>query len=254
MKLDFVWWIAVQAVATALSGAVVLVLVFRRLGRPHMRLLPHRIVSGLAFSSTQVVRMTQLQVDRLLIGMVASAYVTGIYAAASRVISLGTMPMVTLLRMTYPHFFSRGANGMRAVFPFGMRVLAGLLLVALVTVVAFYVLAPFLPALLGNEYQDAVGFAQLLAPISFAFAFQYAGGDMLSGAGHQNLRFMSTVLNLLCIAAGILVFAREGEATAVVIAVLGGNTVGAVVTWTFVIWLLVVEKRPERVSLVESNT
>ena len=237
LQLDFVSWIAIQAVSTAISGVLVLLVTARRLGAPRLSLLPHRIVGGLPFSGTSVVRLTQLQVDRLLIGLVSTAYVTSIYAAASRVIGLGTTPMVTLLRMTYPHFFARGKQGIRAVMPFGLQVLAGLLGVALCTVVFFYFAAPYLPVLLGEEYRDAVGSAQLLAPITFIFAFQYAGGDILSGVGQQMLRFISTVLNLLFIAAGILLFAREGGTTAVILAVLGGNGIGALATWSFVLFL-----------------
>jgi O-antigen/teichoic acid export membrane protein len=112
-----------------------------------------------------------------------------------------------------------------------------LLGVAFATVIFFYFAAPYLPLLLGDEYTDAVGSAQLLAPITIAFAFQYAGGDILSGVGQQMLRFISTVLNLVFIAAGILIFAREGGPTAVVLAVLGGNAVGAAAAWIFVLYL-----------------
>ena len=246
--LDLFAWIAVQALASALAAVAVLIAIRALLGPPRFVLLGGRIAGGLPFAGTQIVRMTQMQVDRLLIGLVASPYVVGVYAAASRVISLGTLPMVTLLRMTYPHFFVHGARGMRAVLPFGMKVLGGLMAVAAVTVACFYFAAPLLPLLLGEEYTDAVPAAQLLAPICFAYAFQYAGGDMLSGGGHQNLRFISTVLNLACIAAGILIFGREGGPIAVVVAVLAGNALGAAMTWMFVLVTALREPNPPAAS------
>lgn len=235
LSLNFFQWAVIQAAASTVAGLLVAIIVVTKLGWPHLRILHDHILSGLLFSGTQIVRLTQLQVDRLTIGIVASAHTVGIYSAASRVVGLGTVPMVTLLRMTYPYFFERGAKGIAHALSLGLQVLGGLLSIATVTFVIFFFSAPFLPVLLGEEYTGAVTTAQQLAPIAFTFAFQYAGGDLLSGAGYQLLRFVSTVLNLVFITAGILFLGHADGPGAVVAAVMLGNAVGAAMTWIFVL-------------------
>ena len=73
---------------------------------------------------------------------------------------------------------------------FAKRLLPILVIYAIASLVGYWLLAPFIPFILGDEFTEAIGALLWLSPLPAIAAFQYLAADTLTGSGHQKARSM----------------------------------------------------------------
>jgi O-antigen/teichoic acid export membrane protein len=131
------------------------------------------------------------------------------------------LPIGSLQVATYARFFQRGAAGVRASTRLALRILPIGASYGALSGLALYVLASYVPTLLGHEYQQTTTAIRWLAVIPFLRAVHYFAGDALTGAGYQWLKTLihvsiagvSVLLNLWLIPR----FSWRGSALAMIV-------------------------------------
>jgi O-antigen/teichoic acid export membrane protein len=177
------------------------------LPRPVFSELKSNLVQGFYFSISTSANNINANLDKSMLSKMSGVGATGIYASAYRFIDVGNTPLLALFGATYTRFFQHGASGIRGSLNFGKRLLPILTFYAIASVIGFWLLSPFVPAILGAEYQEAVGALLWLSPLPAIACFQYLAADVLTGSGNQKSRsivqvgsaLVNVILNIILI-------------------------------------------------------
>lgn len=186
-------WAAVYLAATLLSAAIAVTLASRQLGTPDWRARASRtdFKDGGLFTVTVSAANVYNDIDKALLPRLATLEASGLYGAAYRVLNLAILPLSALLQASYARFFKHGADGVRG----GLRLVRKLALAAMgygiVASVALVLIAPVLPAILGQAYAGSVAAIRLLAVVPFFKAAQILSANTLTGAGAQRVRSLA---------------------------------------------------------------
>jgi O-antigen/teichoic acid export membrane protein len=250
-------WGWVYLASAAVGGGIAVILVSHELGRPefHLRHLGTEWREGTFFAITLSAQSATNDIDKVMLARLASLEAAGVYAAAYRLVDVAFLPVGALLVAAYSRFFQHGVRGMRATASYGRRLLGVGAAYGLFAAAGLYFVAPGLPALLGQEYEQAVGAVRLLAVLPLLKAIHYFGADALTGAGYQGLRTLVLVvvaaLNVLLNLWLIPLYSWRGAALATVLA----DGLLALAIWAAVWYLARDGKRiggsPETPSVVE---
>lgn len=133
---------------------------------------------SLPFSAVWFTGIAMTSLDKALVLRLAGPEVSGLYAAAHRLASLVALPMDSLVMAMTPRMFRRGGlggsdNGLMR------HSVAAILAFGLVAALLVFVIAPFLPWLLGSDYRaaaDAVHGIALMIPF---YGLRQLGGHVL---------------------------------------------------------------------------
>jgi O-antigen/teichoic acid export membrane protein len=130
--------------------------------------------------------------DRPLLSQYGFRGEDGIYAAGYRIVSLGFVPLMALLRAQDRRFFRQGALGSGAGHRAGaMMSLHGLVATVPVSL-ALWVAAPHLDLVINDAYAEAGTVIRWLALLPLVKGFQFAFGNALTAAGNQQARLWLT--------------------------------------------------------------
>jgi len=196
-------WANLYLLSTAISAALCVGVVTRRLGLPTFdaSLIRGTIRSGAGFSLGGAADFIYADIDKVLLARLASVGDAGLYATAYRATYMAFTPVRSLLYASYARFFQSGEQGIahtralaRRLLPFtvGLSVAAG---------AGLWIVAPLAPLVLGDDYRSSVGAIRWLAPLPFLQAMDYLAGDTLTGANHQGVR---TVLQITAIPLNVM--------------------------------------------------
>ncbi len=216
-------WGYLYFASSAITATVSIVLVHKMVGYPRLLLseLKSNLVQGFYFSISSSASNINANLDKSMLGKLASVGAAGIYGSAYRFIDVGSVPMLALFGASYPRFFKHGASGIKGSLSFGKRLLPILSLYAIASVIGYWLLAPFVPSILGEEYQEAVEALLWLSPLAAIAPFQYLAADTLTGSGNQKARSIvqvgSAVVNVLLNILLIPQFSWKGAACATII-------------------------------------
>jgi O-antigen/teichoic acid export membrane protein len=215
---------------------ITILLITKMLGlpRPIFSELQSNLVQGFYFSISTSANNINANLDKSMLSKISGVGATGIYASAYRFIDVANSPLLALFGATYTRFFQHGASGVRGSLNFGKRLLPILTCYAISTVIGFWLIAPFIPVILGEDYRDAIGALLWLSPLPAIAAFQYVAADTLTGSGHQKSRsivqvgsaLVNVVLNIILIP----LFSWKGAAIATIIS----DSVRLVCLWLIV--------------------
>ncbi|MGF1541074.1 MAG: oligosaccharide flippase family protein [Pleurocapsa sp.] len=199
-------WAGLYFTASVIMSAIAMILVYKLGGypRPVFSILKSNIKQGIYFSISASAQNINANLDKTMLASLSSLTSTGIYGSAYRFIDVGNVPLMALFGATYTRFFQHGASGIRGSLKFAQGLLPLIMGYAVVSVIGYYILAPFIPLILGEEYRDAIATLRWLAPLPAIAAFQYLAADTLTGGGHQKARsivqvtaaIVNVVLNL----------------------------------------------------------
>jgi O-antigen/teichoic acid export membrane protein len=181
-------WMLVQGTITVAVGSTCLWVMSRTLGSPVARLHPSDIRFGALVTVTQVGRVIQFSMDRIILGIVSPPAVVGIYSAAMRAVQFAMIPMQAVMRNLLARFFREGIDGISATRAFARRNVLAVLVAGLGAGVALLVAANFLEPLLGAEFRSADRIVQGLALVPLLQGLQYLLADALSAADCQGVR------------------------------------------------------------------
>lgn len=189
--------------------------------RPVLSELKANLSQGVYFSISTSANNINTNLDKSMLGKLASVGAAGIYGSAYRFINVGNVPLLALFGAAYTRFFKHGASGIRGSLKFARRLLPILIVYAIVSVAGYWLLAPFIPAILGEEYREAIEALLWLSPLPAIATFQYLAADTLTGSGNQKARSIvqvsAAITNVLLNIWLIPLFSWKGAACATLI-------------------------------------
>lgn len=231
-------WAPFAALSAAICIFGCLVITARRFGAPDLNAsFGTDFHIGLLFTLMQVVRAVQFSIDKFAVGWIAPLSTVGSFGIASRMSQLGMLPTVAVTRITYPMFFSEGANGFPAALRLAKRVLPAILEIGLLSAVGMVIVAYVLPYLLGPAYDATKPFLLIMALLPLAAGLQNLGGDVLSGSDFQQQRLIAGVAGLgLTVATAAVGGLTHGDVGAIV-GYMIGQFILALSNWLMIAWL-----------------
>jgi O-antigen/teichoic acid export membrane protein len=136
---------------------------------------------------------------------------TGVYSAGYRVVTLGFVPMMALLRAQDRRFFRQGANGPAASHRAAARMSVHALAATIPVAIGLWVTAPLFELVLGSDWADTEGVIRLLALLPVVKGFQFAFGNALTAAGNQVSRMWLTGMAAVGNLVGNIIFIPSGS-------------------------------------------
>ena len=210
--------------ASSIVTAIIAILVVNKMVAPPLPVfskLKSNIGQGLYFSISASANNINAGLDKSMLGKLSNVSSAGIYGSAYRFIDVGNVPLLALFGASYKRFFQHGASGIKGSLDFAKRLLPILVCYAIASLLGYWLLAPFIPVILGEEYQEAIGALLWLSPLPAIAAFQYLAADTLTGSGHQKARSMvqlaAAVINVLLNIWLIPLYSWKGAAWATLI-------------------------------------
>ena len=240
-------WSDLYFASSVIMGIVTVILVNRMVGmpRPVLSELKSNISQGLDFSIGTSANNINANLDKSMLGKLSSVTAAGIYGSAYRFIDVGIIPLLALFGATYTRFFQHGTSGIKGSFSFAKRLLPILVLYAIATLAGYWILAPYIPVILGEEYRDAIDALLWLSPIPAITTLQYLAADTLTGAGNQKIRsriqVVAATVNILLNIWLIPRFSWKGAAWAT----LTSDILRLICLWLIVFWLYRQQQKQE---------
>jgi len=158
------------------------------------------VKDGMPFVWSQVGLNANQDFDKLFLTKISGAEVAGIYAAAMRVLNLAVIPLQSFYMAAYSRYFKAATNGTDG-FKHALSLLFPSAIIGLITATIIYLVAPYVPYLLGDEYEATVELIQLAALLPIIQTLSTPFADTLSGYGKQKLRvyilFAALILNVI---------------------------------------------------------
>lgn len=173
-----------------------------RYGRPRFSLEGIKVKDNLLFAAGQELRAMQFNIDRFFVGGVGTQAMLGQYGVAARLMQYAMLPIVSVLRITYPMFFKHGRNGLPSSYDFGLKVLFPIFGVSVFISVFLFFAAPEIARLLGPDYAGLTTYLRILAIVPMFIAIQYVFADMLTGADLQRIRTVVLSTGVIALALG----------------------------------------------------
>jgi len=132
-------------------------------------------------------------IDKTMVGKLASFTATGIYGAAYRIIDVSLVPVRAMLSAAYPEFFRLGVGGPSATKKYAYRLIRRSAPFGMLVTVSLLLGAPLIPHVLGKSYISTVEAVRWLAIIPFLRCIHIFLADGLTGAGYQGRRTLVQV-------------------------------------------------------------
>ena len=230
-RADIPAWALGSVVQSALVGAALIWLAMRLYGAPRWGVLREELGFGAMFMVTHLARALQGNLDRVLLAPVLAASLMGVYAAATRLLIIGTVLLQAALRIYYPRFFvaaEEGAGALKAHTIKTAKVLAG---VGVLAAAGIAVAGQLLPLLLGEAYGEVARLTPVIALAMPFMALQYPAGDALTAAGEQRLRMLVGLIGAVVFSLGLLGGAMAGGLMGAAVMYAVGHALLAAAYW-----------------------
>ncbi len=185
------WYFAIGNVGAAVAAHGLLA---RRLGQwPRLSLPSGReFTSGFPYGLGNTTEGMLAASDKPLLQQNGFRVDTGIYSAGYRIITLGFVPMMALVRAQDRRFFRQGAVGSAASHRAGLAMSRHGLIATVPVSVLLFLLAPQVDLLLAEEWAEIEDVIRLLAVLPIIKGFQFSFGNALTAAGNQSARMWMT--------------------------------------------------------------
>jgi len=143
-------------------------------------------------------------IDKTMVGKLASFTATGIYGAAYRIIDVSLVPVRAMLSAAYPEFFRIGVGGPSATKRYAYKLIKRSAPFGALVAFGLIIGAPVVPVVLGKNYASAVEAIRWLAIIPLLRSVHIFLADGLTAAGYQGTRTLVQVgVGLLNVALNI---------------------------------------------------
>lgn len=188
-------WAIWYAGANALAALFSIGMVLRDLGRPRLILDGFDFKLGFLFSLEFASVSGLRDLDKPVVVQVLGADQAGIYTAAFRILDAATAPVRAILYATYTRYFRHADKGAEHGIAFGIRVLPFISALGVAIAVAVFLLAGYVPAILGSEYQDSVELIRILAFYPLMLGAAGIGADIMRSIGMQGTRVVLILIS-----------------------------------------------------------
>ncbi|MBE9170324.1 oligosaccharide flippase family protein [Pleurocapsales cyanobacterium LEGE 06147] len=189
-RASLVSWSFLYLISAIITALISIFIVNKLLGKPKPSIpkIKSQIKEGVYFSIGESANNINTNIDKTMLASISTLEATGLYGAAYRFIQVGSVPISALLSASYPKFFQQGAFGINACVMLAKRLLPIVVIYGILSWIGYVLIAPWIPSILGEEYQTATTALLWLAPVTFIGALQQLLADTLTGAGFQKVR------------------------------------------------------------------
>jgi len=146
-------WLGVIAVQSVLTTLLAYLVLTRRFGQPKFGIIRSDLGFGVLLTLNMLMFMAQNNLDRIILGQVASAREVGVYSAGTRLRLLGHMGNLWVARMYHPGYFKAAMTGRVALKSYVWSCLPVTLVIGILSGGAMAALAFALPLLVGDGYE-----------------------------------------------------------------------------------------------------
>jgi O-antigen/teichoic acid export membrane protein len=220
---NLIIWSYLYFASSIITAVIAIVAVNKMVGLPKLAIadLKSNIGQGLYFAISASATNINANLDKSMLGKLATVGAAGIYGSAYRFIDVGNTPLFALFGATYTRFFQHGVAGIRGSLGFAKRLLPILIVYAIASLIGFWFLAPLIPVLLGEEYREAIGALLWLSPLPALAGIQGLAADTLTGSGNQKARSLvqvtAAIINVALNIWWIPLFSWKGAAWATLV-------------------------------------
>lgn len=236
---NLIVWSYLYFASSIITAVIGIIAVNKMAGLPKLSMdeLKSNLGQGFYFAISASATNINAGLDKSMLGKLADVSAAGIYGSAYRFIDVGNVPLLALFGATYTRFFQHGVTGIRGSLGFAKRLLPILIFYAIASLIGYQFLAPYIPAILGEEYREAISALLWLSPLPAIAALQYLAADTLTGAGNQKSRsfiqVVAAIMNLVLNILWIPQYSWKGAALATLVS----DSFKLVCLWIVVFWL-----------------
>lgn len=172
------------------SAKIAILVVNNIVAPPHPAFsrLKSNIGQDLYFSISASANNMNDDLDKSMLCKLSNITFAGIHGSAYRFIKVENVLLLALFGASYKRFFQHGTSGIKGSLNFAKRLLPILIFCAIASLLGYWLLAPFIPIILKEEYQEAIGALLYLSPLLAIAVFRYLAADTLTGSNHQKAR------------------------------------------------------------------
>ncbi len=185
------WLFAIGNLAAAMAALGMLA---RSLGAAPQWIRPARseFTTGFPYGVGNTTEGFLAASDRPLLKQNGFDAATGFYAAGYRVVTLGFIPLMALLRAQDQRFFRQGADGSEASHRAARSMSLHALVATVPVAIALWLAAPLFGLVIGSEWTETADVIRILAVLPVIKGFQFSFGNALTAAGNQTSRMWLT--------------------------------------------------------------
>ncbi len=184
-------WSILYFLGNGTTALVSILLVHKMIGLPgksNLSKIKSNLKQGIYFSIGSSADLVNASIDKTMLASLTTASATGLYSAAYRLIEVAYLPLLSIFSSTYAKFFEHGKTGISGTLAFAKRLIPVALIYGIVALIGYWVFNPFIPYILGEEYQASIPVLLWLSPMPLLIGMQLIAADTLTGAGHQRIR------------------------------------------------------------------
>jgi O-antigen/teichoic acid export membrane protein len=171
---------------------------------------------GFHFATSQASQSIYNDIDKAMLARISTVEAAAIYAAAYRLIDAASLPIYSVANASYPEFFRHGAQGVTSGFGFARRILRHSIFYGVGVAVALFVVAWFIPMVLGRPYQQSAVALRWICMLPALKCMHVFLADTLTGSNYQwqtsSAQILVAVFNILINFWLIRAFAWRGAA------------------------------------------
>ena len=239
-----------------IAAVLVYQMTVRQIGKPRavFRQAVHDVRAGIFFSVGIAATSVYTDIDKAVLGRVASMEINGAYTAAYRVVAMSYAPVRALLNALQARFFRDGAHGVERAVRSATQMAMYAAAYCVVAGFGMKVAVPLIPWILGKSYQLSGQVLGTLAFLPLFLMLQDVFSSVLMGSGRQHIRSLVQMIAAgLCFLLNMSMapeFGWEGAAAATYLtqALLAGMV--GVVIW----YALRAERRQMRTTALRTSS
>ena len=170
--------------------------------------------------------------DKLVLAANGLVVETGLYAAAYRIVQFGLLPVGSVIQATHARFLEHEEGLRRQHLDRALRYASLGAAYGVVFAIGISLVAPLLPVVLGDEFEESVTIVRWLSPIVLLRAVGSCSINGLMGLSKVTLRTVLLAINAaMAMVLYIVLIPRYGWEGAA-IGTLVGEVLSVVMTWT----------------------
>jgi O-antigen/teichoic acid export membrane protein len=216
-------WSMIFFLQSFLSGTIALVSIIVIWGKPklNLRLLNEKLSAGFHFAVTGATSIAGSDFDKSLLARLSSFEVSGVYAAAYRIVIIATIPLASLIGAVYPKFFVHGSVGLENAKRLALKLIPLTFFYGLCASLLLFSSAPVISFFIGESFKKSEEILKILGFIVVVLAIQMPLAEVLTGSGYQktrtNYQIIAAAINLICNLLFIPIYSWYGSVIAIFI-------------------------------------
>ncbi len=217
-------WSSLYLIAAMVAASYTQWLVYKDLGKPVFS-NSHgftRIKESMPFALWASSDKLYIDADKMMLARMTSLDVTGIYSAAYRLIDIFLLPLHGLIGAATPRLFQEGNKGIHHSFVYSIKLVKLPLIYSLSVGFIIYLLANFIPLILGPSFYESIEAIRYLAWIPIMILPKILLQSILASSGFQKkgmqIVLAGAVINIISNLFLIPIMGWKGAAIATYIA------------------------------------